>query len=46
MLVEQNTARAVGVADHVYLMQSGKVALSQATADVDLEHLHALYFAR
>ena len=46
ILVEQNTARAVGVADHVYLMQSGKVALSQAAADVDLEHLHALYFAR
>lgn len=46
ILVEQNTARAVGVADHVYLMQSGKVALSQAAADVDLEYLHALYFAR
>ena len=46
ILVEQNTARAVGVADHVYLMQSGKVALSQAAVDVDLEHLHALYFAR
>ena len=46
ILVEQNTARAVGVADHVYRMQSGKVALSQAAADVDLEHLHALYFAR
>ena len=46
ILVEQNTARAVKVADHVYLMQSGRVALSQAAADVDLEHLHALYFAR
>ncbi len=46
ILVEQNTARAVGVADHVYLMQSGKVALSQAALDVDLEHLHELYFAR
>ena len=46
ILVEQNTARAVGVADHVYLMQSGKVALSQPAAEVDLEHLHALYFAR
>ncbi|MFZ4878129.1 ABC transporter ATP-binding protein [Janthinobacterium sp. Mn2066] len=46
ILVEQNTARAVGVADHVYLMQSGKVALSQPASEVDLEHLHALYFAR
>ncbi|MBB5366809.1 MULTISPECIES: ABC transporter ATP-binding protein [unclassified Janthinobacterium] len=46
ILVEQNTARAVGVADHVYLLQSGKVALSQPASEVDLEHLHALYFAR
>ncbi|AQR68949.1 branched-chain amino acid ABC transporter ATP-binding protein [Janthinobacterium sp. LM6] len=46
ILVEQNTARAVGVADHVYLMQSGKVALSQAASEVDLDHLHELYFAR
>ena len=44
--MEQNTARAVGVADHVYLMQSGKVALSQKADEVDLEHLHELYFAR
>ena len=46
ILVEQNTARAVGVADHVYLMQSGKVALSQQASEVDLDHLHELYFAR
>jgi branched-chain amino acid transport system ATP-binding protein len=46
ILVEQNTQRAVGVADHVYLMQSGKVVLSQAAAEVDLEHLHELDFAR
>ncbi|KAB8045245.1 ABC transporter ATP-binding protein [Janthinobacterium aquaticum] len=46
ILVEQNTARAVAVADHVILMQSGKVALSQAAREVDLEHLHALYFSR
>ncbi len=45
ILVEQSTHRAVGVADHVYLMQSGKVVLSQAAADVDMEHLHELYFA-
>jgi len=46
ILVEQNTHRAVGVADHVYLMQSGKVVLSQAAADVSLDRLHDLYFAR
>ena len=46
VLVEQNTHRAVGVADHVYLMQGGKVVLSQAAADVSLDHLQSLYFAR
>jgi branched-chain amino acid transport system ATP-binding protein len=46
ILVEQNTHRAVGVADHVYLMQSGKVVLSQPASEVSLDHLHALYFAR
>jgi len=46
VLVEQNTQRAVGVADHVYLMQSGKVVLSQPAAEVSLDHLHKLYFAR
>jgi branched-chain amino acid transport system ATP-binding protein len=46
ILVEQNTNRAVGVADHVYLMQSGKVVLSQPAAEVDLAHLEELYFAR
>jgi branched-chain amino acid transport system ATP-binding protein len=46
VLVEQNTQRAVGVADHVYLMQSGKMVLSQPAAQVSLAHLHDLYFAR
>jgi branched-chain amino acid transport system ATP-binding protein len=46
VLVEQNTHRAVGVADHVYLMQSGKVVLSQSASEVSLDHLHDLYFAR
>jgi ABC-type branched-subunit amino acid transport system ATPase component len=45
ILVEQNTQRAVGVADHVYLMQSGKV-LSEPAHDVDLGRLNELYFAR
>ena len=46
VLVEQNTSRAVGVADQVYLMQSGKVALSQRASEVNLDSLHDLYFAR
>jgi branched-chain amino acid transport system ATP-binding protein len=46
VLVEQNTHRAVGVADHVYLMQGGKVIHSQAASEVNLDHLHDLYFAR
>ena len=45
VLVEQNTHKAVGVADHVHLMQSGKVVLSQPAAEVSLEALHELYFA-
>ena len=46
VLVEQNTHKAVGVADHVHLMQSGKVVLSQPASKVSLEQLHELYFAR
>jgi branched-chain amino acid transport system ATP-binding protein len=46
ILVEQNTRRAVDIADDVYLMQGGKVVLAQPAAQVDLERLHQLYFAR
>jgi branched-chain amino acid transport system ATP-binding protein len=46
VLVEQNTERALAVADHVYLLQSGKVTLAQPAADVVLDKLHALYFNR
>lgn len=46
VLVEQNTRLAVKAADHVYLMQSGKVVLSQAAREVELDKLHDLYFAR
>lgn len=46
VLVEQNTSRALDIADHVYLMRSGKVMLSRPAADVDLDALHDLYFAR
>ena len=46
VLVEQNTQGAVKIADHVYLMQGGKVVLSQAAADVNMDQLHQHYFAR
>lgn len=46
ILVEQNTHRAVGIADYVYLMQSGKVIFSSKAKEVDLEEIHQLYFAR
>jgi branched-chain amino acid transport system ATP-binding protein len=46
VLVEQNTQRAVDIADDVFLMQNGRVVFAQPAADVDLTALHRLYFAR
>jgi branched-chain amino acid transport system ATP-binding protein len=46
VLVEQNTRRAIDVADQVYLMQNGRVVLARRAADVDLDDLHRRYFAR
>lgn len=46
VLVEQNTHRAVAIADHVFLMQSGRIVLSKPAASVDLDALHDMYFAR
>ncbi len=46
VLVEQNTHKALAIADHVYLVRGGKVALSDAATSVDMGHLHDLYFAR
>jgi len=46
VLVEQNTNKALKIADHVYLVRGGKVILSEAASAVDLHHLHDLYFAR
>lgn len=45
ILVEQNTHMALGVADRVFMMRSGRVVLDQAAAQVDVERLHELYFA-
>jgi branched-chain amino acid transport system ATP-binding protein len=46
VLVEQNTRRALEIADDVYLLQAGKVVLSQRAAEVDLDLLHERYFSR
>ena len=46
VLVEQNTNKALKIADHVHLVRGGKVVLSERADSVDLAHLHDLYFAR
>ncbi|NML35016.1 ABC transporter ATP-binding protein [Paraburkholderia antibiotica] len=46
VLVEQNTNMALRLADQVYLMQGGKVTLSARAAEVDVDTLHDMYFAR
>lgn len=46
VLVEQNTNKALKIADHVYLVRGGKVVLSETADSVDLGRLHDLYFAR
>ena len=46
LLVEQNTNQALKIADHVYLMQAGKITLSEQRDAVDLKRLEDLYFAR
>jgi branched-chain amino acid transport system ATP-binding protein len=46
VLVEQNTRRAIDIADDVYLMHGGTIVLSQPAAEVDLEFLHQRYFGR
>lgn len=46
LLVEQNTHMALSVADHVYLMQSGRITFTRPASEVSVEQLHDLYFAR
>ncbi|PWV57760.1 ABC transporter ATP-binding protein [Plasticicumulans acidivorans] len=46
VLVEQNTHLALSLADHVHLMQAGRLLLSEPAPRVDLQRLHDLYFAR
>lgn len=45
VLVEQNTAQAVALADRVILMQSGRVGLACKASEVDLTDLHRRYFS-
>jgi branched-chain amino acid transport system ATP-binding protein len=45
VLVEQNTHMALGVADRVYMMRSGRVVLDKPADQVDIGKLHELYFA-
>jgi len=45
VLVEQNTRGAIDIADHVYVMQAGRVLLSQPAREVRLDEVHRLYFA-
>ncbi len=46
VLIEQNTSIALSVADDVHLLRAGKVLLSEPAAQVQMERLHDLYFAR
>lgn len=46
VLVEQNTHRAVALADHVCLLRSGAVAFTGAASEADLTRLHGLYFSQ
>lgn len=46
VLVEQNTNQALKLADHVYLMQAGRITLSERADQVDLKRLEDHYFAR
>jgi branched-chain amino acid transport system ATP-binding protein len=46
VLVEQNTNMALYIANHIYLMQSGKILLSKPAGEVNIDQLHDLYFAR
>lgn len=46
VLVEQAVEASVAVADHVTVLDMGRVVLSEKAADVDIEGLQAAYFGR
>ncbi len=45
-LVEQSTNMAIKVADHIYLLKSGSVVLSEEAQKINLDQLHSVYFSR
>ncbi len=45
-LVEQSTNMAIKVADYIYLLKSGSVALSGEAKKINMDQLHDLYFSR
>lgn len=45
VLVEQNTHMALAVADHIFMMRSGRVILDKPADQMDIGTLHDLYFA-
>jgi ABC-type branched-subunit amino acid transport system ATPase component len=48
LFVEQHVPRALSVADRVYVMQRGKIALEGIATEVarDLDHLRDIYLGR
>lgn len=46
LLVEQNTRKALELADHVYVLANGRVALSSPRVSVTEEALHSIYFGQ
>ena len=44
ILVEQDISQAMAVADRVYCLQEGRVALEGAPADLGREAINAAYF--
>jgi branched-chain amino acid transport system ATP-binding protein len=45
VLVEQNTHLALGVADRVCMMRSGRVVMDKPASEVDVDRLHESYFS-
>ncbi len=45
VLVEQNTHMALGVADRVLMLRSGRLVLDLPASEIDLARMHDLYFA-
>ena len=44
LIVEQDTSRALGMADRVYCLQEGRVTLEGAPAELSRERIRLAYF--